>query len=94
MDGTFKWKRLQNYWNVKIFWNEEEGIWLDYDILNNSPRHKFYPSNITPLWANCWDSVSPQNITVIEKVLDYLNRSQATQWVLKPIHSIDLMNTK
>nr|XP_024217475.1 trehalase [Halyomorpha halys] len=35
-----------------VLWNEEEGIWLDYDILNEKPRKYFYLSNFVPFWTH------------------------------------------
>lgn len=64
-----------------VLWNEEDGVWLDYDMLNNLQRHYFYPSNIAPLWAGCWDEASPQNSLVVDRVLNYLDQSQALQFV-------------
>ncbi|XP_047117699.1 trehalase-like [Schistocerca piceifrons] len=36
-----------------VLWNDEEGIWLDYDMLNKVSRNQFYPSNLAPLWTGC-----------------------------------------
>ena len=56
----------------KIFWVEEKGIWLDYDIEAGSNRDEFYPSNIMPLWADCVDVTSDRKMEIEEKVLNYL----------------------
>lgn len=64
---------------MQVLWNEEEGIWLDYDQVNSAPRNYFYASNVAPLWAECWDRTSPQNSSVTDRVLNYLDKSQATQ---------------
>ncbi|XP_076233763.1 trehalase [Calliopsis andreniformis] len=38
-----------------VLWNEEEGIWLDYDTKNNQPRRIFYPSNLAPLYTSSYN---------------------------------------
>ncbi|KZC05540.1 Trehalase, partial [Dufourea novaeangliae] len=38
-----------------VLWNEEEGIWLDYDVQNNRPRNTFYPSNLAPLYTKSYN---------------------------------------
>ena len=40
-----------------ILWNETHGAWFDYNIIQGSQRtekENFYPSNIAPLWAECY----------------------------------------
>ena len=37
-----------------VLWNEDHGIWFDYDKRSKKPRESFYPSNLTPLWAECY----------------------------------------
>jgi alpha,alpha-trehalase len=58
--------KFQHYHNVAeqwkaavtaVHWNENVGTWLDYDILNNKAREYFYPSNLAPLWTQCYDEV-------------------------------------
>jgi alpha,alpha-trehalase len=34
-----------------ILWNEQDGIWYDYNIKHQKPRALFYPSNLTPLYT-------------------------------------------
>ncbi|CAL7933083.1 unnamed protein product [Xylocopa violacea] len=38
-----------------VLWNEEEGIWLDYDARNKKSRNMFYPSNLTPLYTRSYN---------------------------------------
>ena len=40
-----------------VLWNETHGAWFDYNIIQGSQRiekENFYPSNIAPLWAECY----------------------------------------
>ncbi|XP_033234086.1 uncharacterized protein [Drosophila pseudoobscura] len=45
-----------------VLWNEEAGIWLDYDLLNNKPRPYFSASNFSPLWARAYPLVDTEKI--------------------------------
>ncbi len=38
----------------KVFWNDERGAWFDYDTKLSKQRLYFYPSNVAPLWAECY----------------------------------------
>ena len=64
-----------------MLWNEEQGIWLDYDYSNNIQRPYFYASNVAPLWAGCWDPTPSGVDPVVHKVMDYLEQSQLTKFV-------------
>lgn len=57
-----------------VLWHDEVGAWLDYDILNDIKRDYFYPTNILPLWASCYDSARRDEH--VSKVLKYLEKSQ------------------
>ncbi len=37
-----------------LLWNAAEGAWFDFDIVNDKQRIAFYPSNLAPLWAECY----------------------------------------
>lgn len=53
-----------------MLWNEEKGAWFDYDLINNRQRIYFVPSNLSPLWTNCYPSANRSHIA--QKVLDYI----------------------
>ena len=38
----------------KVLWNATEKVWLDLNIKTKMQNTKFYPSNLAPLWANCY----------------------------------------
>lgn len=63
-----------------MLWNDEEGIWQDYDMINKAQRPYFYGSNMAPLWAGCWDPITPQNTSTVDKVMNYLTTSPATKY--------------
>ena len=48
-----------------VLWNEKKGAWFDYDLKRGkqrNERHNFYPSNVAPLWADCYPYV---NLSII-----------------------------
>ncbi|XP_034180752.2 trehalase isoform X2 [Osmia lignaria lignaria] len=38
-----------------VLWNEDEGIWFDYDMSHKVPRKTFYPSNLAPLYTRSYN---------------------------------------
>ena len=50
-------------------------MWFDYDFLNNTPRKYFYPSNLFPLWAECYDA--SERMLVAESSVEYLRKTGA-----------------
>ncbi|XP_018343589.1 PREDICTED: trehalase isoform X2 [Trachymyrmex septentrionalis] len=65
-----KWKEAIEM----VLWHEEVGVWLDYDILNDIKRDYFYPTNILPLWTDCYDTT--KRTEYVSKVLKYLEKNQ------------------
>lgn len=62
--GAQKWWSLANYWRIAIenvLWDENDGVWYDYDTRAKSRKRHFYPSCATPLWA---DAVEPTSAPV------------------------------
>ncbi|XP_026288503.1 trehalase isoform X2 [Frankliniella occidentalis] len=56
-----------------VLWNEEDGIWYDYDALNKKQREYFYGSNLAPLWTNCYDGDKVAHIA--EKAVKYIEKT-------------------
>lgn len=56
-----------------VFWNETEGTWLDYDMLNNHSRNYFAASNLVPLWALAYNETD--NAAISTKVLKYIKKN-------------------
>uniref|UniRef100_A0A0C9RBN1 Trehalase n=1 Tax=Fopius arisanus TaxID=64838 RepID=A0A0C9RBN1_9HYME len=54
----------------EVLWNEEAGIWLDYDVKNRQPRKHFYPTNLTPLYTKSFDSSKSQ--VYAKRAVEYL----------------------
>lgn len=53
---------------TNVLWDTNHGCWLDFDIMNHRRREYFYPTNIAPLWTECYDKSS--NVT--DQVMQYL----------------------
>lgn len=39
-----------------MLWNSEKGAWFDYSLLTKNSNLAFYPSNLAPLWAHCFNN--------------------------------------
>ena len=50
------------------FWDEERGQWLDFDIETKKHRSPFYVSNISPIWADCFDGNKTRASKAIESI--------------------------
>ena len=61
-----------------VLWHDEIGAWLDYDLLHKERRNSFFPSNIAPLWTNCYDQNKREVIAY--KVLHYLKTNQVMRF--------------
>lgn len=72
-----KYEDLAKQWLeavTEILWHEEVGVWLDYDLMNEMKRDYFYPTNIAPLWTNCYDREKREYF--VSKVMKYLEKTQ------------------
>ncbi|XP_060109113.1 trehalase-like [Heteronotia binoei] len=58
-----------------VLWNENAGVWLDYNLARQRHNEAFYPSNLTPLWAEC--GVEP---ATTERALLYLEKCSALSY--------------
>ncbi|CAG9855039.1 unnamed protein product [Phyllotreta striolata] len=56
-----------------VLWHEDIGAWLDYDIINQSKRNYFYPTNISPLWTGCFNKTNKDR--TVRSVLKYLQNN-------------------
>lgn len=57
-----------------ILWNEQTGVWYDYDMKDKIHRKYFYTSNVAPLWQR---AVSDEHIkTHGPRVMSYLKDSK------------------
>lgn len=77
-NNTIYWHEMSMRWQKSIeevLWNNEDGIWYDYDIKLSKQRKYFYPSNVAPLWSNCFDKYKGETLGM--RVLKYLSDSGA-----------------
>lgn len=79
----FSFQKVQYYTKIaadyqaaidNILWNENEGVWLDYDVENKRPRNAFYPSNLTPLYTMSYNM--SKNAEYALKAVAYLKRNK------------------
>lgn len=56
----------------QVLWNETEGIWLDYDMVNKKHRNYFFLSNFLPLWSKTYY----KTLEKIDRAVEYLERNQ------------------
>ncbi|XP_072281547.1 trehalase [Pyxicephalus adspersus] len=55
-----------------VLWDPDLGVWLDYNTEHQKRNPNFYPSNLSPLWASCFDDAA-----VVDRVVSYLENSGA-----------------
>lgn len=53
-----------------LLWDAERGAWFDYNLVTHTKHSDFYPSNLAPLWAQCYSK--PE---MGEKAVQYLKVS-------------------
>lgn len=56
----------------KVLWHEDVGAWLDFSLESGRRRDYFYPSNIAPLWAGCFDPARKEYY--VNRVINYLDK--------------------
>ena len=37
-----------------VLWDAERGAWFDYSLVTHSRHAGFHPSNLSPVWAQCY----------------------------------------
>ncbi|XP_040181405.1 trehalase isoform X2 [Rana temporaria] len=55
-----------------VLWDPDLGVWLDYNTEHQKRNTNFYPSNLSPLWASCYEDT-----TIVDKLVSYLEKSEA-----------------
>ncbi|XP_051253058.1 trehalase [Dicentrarchus labrax] len=58
-----------------VLWDAERGAWFDYNLVTHSKHFEFYPSNLAPVWAQCYSR--PE---MGEKAVQYLKGSGALEF--------------
>lgn len=57
-----------------VLWNDNEGIWLDYDTKNKRSKTSFYPSNLSPLYTQSYDTT--KKLKYAKKAVAYLKKNK------------------
>ncbi|XP_058060859.1 trehalase isoform X1 [Anopheles bellator] len=60
-----------------VLWDEQEGAWFDYDLINKKPRKYFTPTNLSPLWVGCYDK---GDTALPKRILAYIERLQLDRY--------------
>ncbi|CAJ0574228.1 unnamed protein product, partial [Mesorhabditis spiculigera] len=60
--------------NLALLWNEEAGVWQDYDMAQKAHRNDFYPSNVYPLLAMEVDK------SKTDKIREYLQATRVLEY--------------
>uniref|UniRef100_A0A8C5MGZ7 Trehalase n=1 Tax=Leptobrachium leishanense TaxID=445787 RepID=A0A8C5MGZ7_9ANUR len=55
-----------------VLWDKDVGVWLDYNIEDQSRNNEFFPSNLIPLWATCYTGQEQ-----VDKAVTYLENNKA-----------------
>ncbi|XP_045135480.1 trehalase-like isoform X2 [Portunus trituberculatus] len=64
----------------KIFWDQIDGVWYDYDLNAKSRRRYFYMSNLHPIWSGCYGPERSRARTM-EKLIKYLENKGVFKYV-------------
>ncbi|KAH8401692.1 hypothetical protein KR009_007387, partial [Drosophila setifemur] len=57
-----------------VFWNDDAGIWLDYDLVNEQPRNYFCCTNFSPLWARAFPLADTDKVS--QGVMKYIETNK------------------
>lgn len=74
---SFQWLERYSSWEKSIksvFYDNQDGIWYDYDINSCKSRKRFYLSNFAPLWCGTYDTSLRQEYA--SRAVSYLHRLQ------------------
>ena len=58
-----------------VLYDAEEKMWFDYDFVNTRSRKFYYASNLTPLWAECYEESWKEEVAL--DCMDYIRREDA-----------------
>ncbi|KAK9885434.1 hypothetical protein WA026_010931 [Henosepilachna vigintioctopunctata] len=56
-DKSDHWFNIYKKWSTtlhKVMYNEQDGIWYDYDVVKSRQNKQFFCSNFAPLWAQIY----------------------------------------
>ncbi|XP_065203184.1 trehalase-like [Planococcus citri] len=65
-----KWASSLSNAIENVLWNDEVGIWLDFDIEAKKSRNYFYASNFAPLWSKTY-----KNSSKVDRAIKYLEEN-------------------
>ncbi|KAF2349624.1 Glycoside hydrolase family 37 [Trinorchestia longiramus] len=63
----------------EVLWDDEDGVWYDFDIKTMQRRRYFYLSNLHPLWTESYKTEEAEE--VVQKVVSYLQQQGVLDYV-------------
>ncbi|KAL0268857.1 UNVERIFIED_CONTAM: hypothetical protein PYX00_010664 [Menopon gallinae] len=76
-EKAVQYRKISEEWLqavTDVLYHPDLGIWLDYDLRNDIRREYFYPSNLAPLWTECYDKSKVKEVASgVVKYLDDFN---------------------
>ncbi|ENN70552.1 hypothetical protein HUJ04_007985 [Dendroctonus ponderosae] len=57
--NALKWAQHSESWLIainQVLYDDQDGIWYDFDLDLSRPRKIFFPSNFAPLWPDLYDA--------------------------------------
>lgn len=64
-----------------VLWNEEEGVWFDWDTVKKEQRKQFYPTNLSPLYTGSFNVSNSKKLAYSavaylkkNEILDYMGK--------------------
>ncbi|CAH2038003.1 unnamed protein product, partial [Iphiclides podalirius] len=76
-----QWAYLAKQWRRtidEVLWDEDDGIWYDYNLISKGHRKYFYPSNLAPLWMEAVDAHRAKQHA--PRVMKYLRDSEGLKF--------------
>ena len=58
---------------TRFFWNNDKGMWFDYNLKSKTQNTNFYPSNLMPLWSESY-GLEYEKSYIVGRVLSYLKK--------------------
>ncbi|RXG58586.1 Trehalase [Armadillidium vulgare] len=71
---------IKNQTLAELFWDEDDGIWYDFNIYTMKKRKYFYLSNVHPIWTDCY-GIEGKKEETLTKVINYLNKKKVVDFI-------------
>uniref|UniRef100_A0A915ILF1 Trehalase n=1 Tax=Romanomermis culicivorax TaxID=13658 RepID=A0A915ILF1_ROMCU len=65
----------------EVFYDRDDGVWYDYQLDTKKNNKNFYPSNLSPLFTECYDFDETEKPVAMRKILHYLKNEKALEYI-------------